>query len=511
VTETSDEIVELGRGIRFDPEFVITGLTPAAYNPRSISDEAFLELRKSLREMGLIKPVILNGDFTLIAGHQRTKAAQAEDMTTFPAVILPVKISMNDEVMFNLMHNRIEVAKHPCRLPPSTLDGEGWEVLEYEEGQLVEGDADRAAGFIIQIAGLLSRYGAWGSIVASASGEILLNAEYALAAHDLRMPLLVYRVDDSRAVAVHDFLDADYGRYDWSRIQTDVANQQLIQPKRLRRPGIASASVTWHYHVVPTLTKEERIVDFGAGQADYSRDLSKRGYDITWYEPFPQAKGRRAVDIQEVVRREMRLRTKLAKDGLFQTVILDSVINGTTSKDYQEFVLATCNALCQVDGRLVLGTRTVDSRTGGERAKRIKTRTARPGFLDEDNVELSFREGVWATMRFHTNDSIYPILKRYFGTVEMLGVEGANLCARCTDPLPLPEDFLLEALTQEFNMPYPSGDRDNPYHHNRHEGLVSDLMALVAERDRERGHLPMGGPDSKVVAVYDVLDPDIPS
>ncbi|WP_406154507.1 hypothetical protein OG217_26855 [Streptomyces sp. NBC_01023] len=40
-------------------------------------------------------------------------------------------------------------------------------------------------------------------------------------------------------------------------------------------------------------------------------------------------------------------------------VVLDSVINATTSLDYQHWVMTTVNALCAADGVVCLGTRSL--------------------------------------------------------------------------------------------------------------------------------------------------------
>ena len=60
-------------------------IKPADYNPRRISDEAFAELKGSLKNVGFILPIIVNKDnMTIVAGHQRTKAATAIGMTKVP-------------------------------------------------------------------------------------------------------------------------------------------------------------------------------------------------------------------------------------------------------------------------------------------------------------------------------------------------------------------------------------------------------------------------------------------
>lgn len=52
-------------------------LTPAGYNPRTMSPEARKRLARSIREFGFVDPVIARrSDGLVIGGHQRLVAAQ---------------------------------------------------------------------------------------------------------------------------------------------------------------------------------------------------------------------------------------------------------------------------------------------------------------------------------------------------------------------------------------------------------------------------------------------------
>ena len=63
----------------------ITKIHPASYNPRKITPEAFEELKGSLKTLGFILPIIVNKEnMTIVAGHQRTKAAKAIGLDNLP-------------------------------------------------------------------------------------------------------------------------------------------------------------------------------------------------------------------------------------------------------------------------------------------------------------------------------------------------------------------------------------------------------------------------------------------
>ena len=47
----------------------ISVLKPAKYNPRTITKQELLELAKSIKEFGLVDPIICNNDLTVIGRH----------------------------------------------------------------------------------------------------------------------------------------------------------------------------------------------------------------------------------------------------------------------------------------------------------------------------------------------------------------------------------------------------------------------------------------------------------
>ena len=51
----------------------ISILNPAEYNPRLLTNEAQEDLKKSIKELGIIKPIIIRqSDKRIMAGHQRS-------------------------------------------------------------------------------------------------------------------------------------------------------------------------------------------------------------------------------------------------------------------------------------------------------------------------------------------------------------------------------------------------------------------------------------------------------
>jgi len=83
----------------------ISKLKPAAYNPRSISTADMKKLQSSLAEFGMVEPVVVNKDYTIIGGHQRVQAAAALGWKEVPCCI--VDLPKRKEKLLNLALNKI--------------------------------------------------------------------------------------------------------------------------------------------------------------------------------------------------------------------------------------------------------------------------------------------------------------------------------------------------------------------------------------------------------------------
>ena len=59
----------------------------APYNPRTIEDHDLEALRRSLRYFGTVEPIVVNKrSERIVGGHQRVKAALAEEIESLPVV-----------------------------------------------------------------------------------------------------------------------------------------------------------------------------------------------------------------------------------------------------------------------------------------------------------------------------------------------------------------------------------------------------------------------------------------
>ena len=89
---------------------LINKLKPATYNPRQISKRQYKDLEESIDKFGLVDPIIVNKDMTIIGGHQRykiwaEKAKQSSiDDITIPCVVL--ELNKEEERELNIRLNK---------------------------------------------------------------------------------------------------------------------------------------------------------------------------------------------------------------------------------------------------------------------------------------------------------------------------------------------------------------------------------------------------------------------
>jgi DNA modification methylase len=84
----------------------INDLRPDPANPRRISDEELESLTRSIREFGLVNPIIARRqDKVVIGGHQRLVAARRLELKTVPVIL--VDLTQEQAQLLNLALNRI--------------------------------------------------------------------------------------------------------------------------------------------------------------------------------------------------------------------------------------------------------------------------------------------------------------------------------------------------------------------------------------------------------------------
>lgn len=446
----------------FIKEYPLNKLIPADYNPRKISKDSFEILKYSLKKFGLIKPVIANKNGVIVAGHQRTKAMKTIGIKQCPIFLLNKQVSVADEIKFNLMHNSIETNTSQVKIMQDTKAG--FNLIKNKDINIIQ----KGKGiYIKEICKLLSKYEDFDSCILDETGKIIENSDYALACKILGKDLLVYKLMDS-VEEFKEILKKDFGTYSYKALNIKPYVQTHCQ---MSRNNEKIGSTLYKEYVIPNLKINDNILDFGAGKMLYVNLLHKQGYNILGYEPYYKLKGTEKLNISEVVNQIKKIREQIEKRGLFDIVVLDSVLNSITSNDYEKYVLTVCNACLKENGTCYIGTRNKNFILGMQNNKKATDDTRLIEFLDNDNYSATFRKGVWTLQKFHTKETLNNLLKKYFKKVEIGGEKGSQLYAVCKDPIKLEKKEIEIALKEEFNIIYP-----NNYRHNKESGLVEIIL-----------------------------------
>jgi hypothetical protein len=86
-------------------EIKVELLLEAEYNPRVMNEQEIERLKNSIKKFGIVEPLVVNKDYTIIGGHQRLKALKELGFKEVPCFVLD--LSKEDEKILNIALNKI--------------------------------------------------------------------------------------------------------------------------------------------------------------------------------------------------------------------------------------------------------------------------------------------------------------------------------------------------------------------------------------------------------------------
>lgn len=459
--------------MNFIKNYSVDLLIPSSYNPRRVTSPNFKLLKESIKKLGVVKPIIVNGENNILtAGHHRIKALKELKIDTCPVLVLP-SIIKQDEILFNLLHNSIE-----CQSNKLSIEGNlpfGFSIVDPQAIKFSE--RAKNAAVVTTVGKLLMRYGEWGSIVVDEKGNCIANSDYAVATKQLGYKLLVYKLHNKDLEIFNYYINQDYGEYFYEALNIKPYNQTYTQPHRMAENSDRKfESILYKEHVIPNLSKDDRLLDFGAGEAVHVAKLRSEGYKAFAYEPYLRFKSTSKFNIKAIVGQIKEIYFDVKKSGLYDKVVLDSVINSVSDLEFERCVLLACNALMQDDGVFYTQTRCTQLINNHLNLKQARSSNRRLlEFLNKDGFSATFRQGVWTLQKFHSKESLTALLENYFEDVRVFDEKKTYIKAICQKPIRFTREEYHECLTKEFNMEYP-----NKYKHDKHTPLVQIVLANVA-------------------------------
>lgn len=446
----------------FVADYPLSKLHAAAYNPREIDEASQEALRTSLKLFGVVKPLIVRDTGTIIAGHQRFEQMRALGLKTAPVYIVK-GITLTDEIRFNQLHNMTDDAPEIwARVPPGKMTGSFEDVPQ----EAVTGSFRGPSAYTRSIIGeLICRYGPWGAAVATEDGTVIHGVNYTLTCAVMGIPCRIFRVPDTARA----WLSREYGSYTFAALAGETWRQSSCQRPRLRSGGKRMCySSLYETHVLPALERTERLLDFGAGYADYARKLAGLGFKASWIEFFPGTQLNQASIDQSTAAEWCRnALAELTNGGPFDVVVCDSVLNSVDSKRAEQDVMTVLSAMCRPGGRVHFSGRRKEDLMQTERSTCKRDLKPRIGTCatDKNGIVATYRgdmdgaESAWTFQKFHSADEAKALAESYIGPVERFTHTTTSWQITARKTRIIPDTEIKAALAREFDLPLPDGKR----------------------------------------------------
>ena len=438
----------------------ISEIHPAKYNPRKLSEEAFVDLQGSLKDLGFILPVIINKDnMTIIAGHQRTKASTKIGLKSVPCFYVS-DVQLQDEMQFNLIHNGVEYEPSVNGVSNAKLEeGEFYTDIPNDQFEITES----MAAVVKEMCRLILRYGdALCAIVCD--GEVLFGNNYVFACQRLDIPVHVYILPKDKREKYNYYFSKKYGVYSYDAVEKPDFVQGLAQPPRVH-------GMEWsvlYRRVWPVLkedSKDVNILDFGCGKAAFITKLRvklnyKNAIGLEFFNHnrvgISVAKGHKMID---------DFFKHYEKHGKFDYVICDAVINSVVSNEAEMAVMTCLNLFCKPGGKVFFSGRLRKAKENIINSKRDTADGCLLSFIEEDSgLTPNVAQGHWFFQKYLTDEQ-YKALPEKYGLQPFVSyTEGSYFGFGCTKIHELDVEQCRRALAYEFNLPLPNNVRYGRHH-----------------------------------------------
>lgn len=437
----------------------INKVKPASYNPRKISDTQFKKLQTSIKEHGFVMPILVNKqNNTIIAGHQRTKAAKAIGIHEVPVFYID-GINQADEVKFNQIHNGTDNEFNAIvKLKEDLLPG------FYELGAEEFFIKDKNAMIVKEICKLILKYGNVLCCVIDKEGSLVGgNYVHACKMLGIKVNTSVIETKEQRSL-----LKEDYGVFSYGNLKKNTWVQGLAQMFRdatEKETGKRkNRSSLYTNMVLPfILGKDSSVLDFGCGKGAYIRQINKpNALGVEFYN-----NNGKSIDIGKGKRQIDSMVKHIEENGQFDVVVCDSVLNSVDSVEAENAVLGCLNALCVLGGTMFISGRTVEG-AKVETSQKVDgdNRVTYIRFLDENKFSGDFRKGKWYYQHFHDKQDINTLIERFGFQIEELFYNKFSKTwqVRATKIQDISIEQKREAIDFEFNLPLPQGKSYKRHH-----------------------------------------------
>jgi len=456
-------------------------------NPRETDPDRLELIRLSLQKFGFLLPLYATSERMLLSGHQRSTAA--DDLGWLVPVVIGQKNgcdtaganltfnrATNDFALTDIDHSRISAAdllkqlaslpdtenRYPCliterRSVPELL------ALNFEKFERYAANAARQ----------LASYGFQMPIIVSAEGEVIngigrLQDASARQEAEIECVVLDSSIDPDLVAFALNRLSMDF---QFSEPFRDILRSNAYRRSRQRRTSLGSGFL---FALGAGRCKDfspgreaarmrslygSRVLDFGAGHGDEAKILRKIGLKVTTFEPY-KSNGQKPC-VKAGRRTARRFLKTVAEGQTYSSIFLASVLNSVPFPGDRDHIVTICAALASPETVLYAAARSCKDPNWRECSVGIglgttAARSARFILKDEPGTAVSELNDAPKIQKFFQPSEFERLFKQRFGSVE-IGVHINNVTAICSKPLQIDRKALVDALSFEFDLPYPGG------------------------------------------------------
>jgi 2-polyprenyl-3-methyl-5-hydroxy-6-metoxy-1,4-benzoquinol methylase len=453
-------LIETGNNLKnvFIPRCPVELMKPADYNPREISEESLKFLYESVNKLGVIKPILIDNTNTIIAGHQRLKSVKYNHVQYVPVIKFADRIKLGDMVQFNIAHNIIDGDNSSGRINCDLQFG--WNNIPLSNFSFEVGLDAVNVDIVGKTEYALTKYGNWSYVVCDSNNKIIENSYLAqlafLAGYENS---IVYRLTPEQTDYYNIIRKKEYGRFNMSNSKESSAEQGVWQPPR------SFNSLSQCYDMALTWLRKEnktqqRILDFGSGLGRLIPILERERHIVFPYEPsyikFNEKFGK-YIRVDKVIAMIDAITADIKKNGLFDVVIVDSVLNATINNTACEDVVMSASGLLKADGIAFF--------TSCNHKKVLVEAVDESGFV----MDVSAHNNNIQIGRVMTPELMVSVLEVGFSPCR---ASNNAMVTRgwAEHKKPIERTRFIDAIEREFNMDY------NGYKHNKHNELLQLLL-----------------------------------
>lgn len=496
-------------------------VAPSTYNPRVVDPKRLEMIALSLRKLGFLLPLYATPQGEILSGHQRHYVAvemlgwEHVPVEETPAMELAQRKATN--LLFNRATNDMEradlsqalrdrlAAVDVLALAAEMPDKEGdarypcLKAKQLSVQALVQANKGRWNQYAYHVSKSLARKKIVMPLIVNESDLRVVNGigrlQWYAAERLASAPVVMLSDKEAQlAEAMLNLLTMDFNIHER---YADVLRYNSFRRTRGRRPFGVGVGMTWPLgvkayefdvhnsnHVAAWKTKfGEVVLDFGGGQREDAEALRFVGVTADDFEPYPLQLGTEEIDLEMARQMGRDFLAKVAAGRQWTSIFMSAVLNSVPFHEDRRKIIAIVAALCGP------GTTFYTYSSAADRANLAAAKGKGEYLHRQQDMSLGFQldyESNVVLGEYGTR----PKVQKYFeqGEFEALMRErfadvgrgegpkagsGGVVYAVCRGAKPLDLRFLAEALTFEFNLPYPDDSR---------MGLVDEALGAFGVR-----------------------------